>query len=172
MGRWLVIPIGPSDPAVQQAGALRKMLLAVFLLGALGTGIELVLLEHYSELSQLIPLGMILIGMVVLATWCLSGAPAVLRVFQASMLLFVLAGTLGIYLHYDSNVEFELEMNPSTAGWALIWSSLTGAMPALAPGTMIHLGLVGLLYTYRHPIFCGCSAKESASLAEDEQLKE
>ena len=145
------------------------MLLAVFLLGALGTGIELVLLEHYSELAQLIPPGLILGGLVVLAMWFLSGVPAVLRVFQVSMLLFVLAGVLGIYLHFDSNVEFELEMNPSAAGWPLIWASLTGAMPALAPGTMVQLGLVGLLYTYRHPIFAGSGAKESAFAGEGEE---
>jgi hypothetical protein len=42
-------------------------------------------------------------------------------------------------------------MNPSAAGTDLIWESLTGAMPALAPGTMFQLGLVGLLYTYGHP---------------------
>ena len=46
-------------------------------------------------------------------------------------------------------------MNPTAAGGSLIWSSLTGAMPALAPGTLIHLGLVGLLSTYRHSIFAG-----------------
>ena len=163
---------GPSCPHVQQAGVLRKMLLAVFLLGALGTGIELVLLEHYAELAQLVPLGMILIGLVVLAMWFLSGVPAVLRVFQVSMLLFVLAGFVGIYFHYASNLEFELEMNPVAAGWSLIWASLTGAMPALAPGTMVQLGLVGLLYTYRHPIFADSSVDQSGSFEEGDEPKE
>ena len=157
---------GQTDPHGQQAGFLRKMLLAVFLLGALGTGTELVLLEHYGELAQLVPLGMILIGLVVLAMWFVSKVPAILRVFQVSMLLFVLAGVVGIYLHYDSNVEFELEMNPAAAGWSLIWASLSGAMPALAPGTMVQLGLVGLLYTFRHPDFPGSAGVRSATLGK------
>ena len=165
----LVMPDGTSDRGLQESGVLRKMLLAVFLLGAVGTGVELVLLEHYSEPYQLIPLGMILIGIVVLAAWCLSGAPAVLRAFQGSMLLFILAGALGVYLHFDSNVEFELEMNPSAGGWPLVWASLTGAMPALAPGTMVHLGLVGLLFTYRHPVLAGCGANAFTSPGGDEQ---
>jgi hypothetical protein len=48
-------------------------------------------------------------------------------------------------------VVFELEMNPSAGGTQLVWESLSGAMPALAPGTLFQLGLVGLLYTYPHP---------------------
>lgn len=156
------MPDNSSDP-VQHAGFLRKMLLAVFLLGALGTGIELVLLEHYAEIFQLVPLAMILAALVVLAMWFVSGAPAVLRVFQVSMFLFLLAGVLGIYLHYNSNVEFELEMDPSAAGWPLIWASLTGAMPALAPGTMVQLGLVGLLYAFRHPALAGSRIDHSGS---------
>ena len=144
----------PSDP-VQHSGFVRRMLLAVFLLGALGTGVELVLLEHYAEIFQLVPLAMVLAALVVLAMWFVSGAPAVLRAFQVSMLLFLVAGVLGVYLHYNSNIEFELEMDPSASGWPLIWASLTGAMPALAPGTMVQLGLVGLLYAYRHPAFAG-----------------
>lgn len=162
------MPNNSSDP-VQHAGFLRKMLLAVFLLGALGTGVELVLLEHYAEIAQLVPLAMILAALVVLAMWFVSGAPAVLRVFQVSMFLFLLAGVVGIYLHYNSNVEFELEMDPSATGWPLIWASLTGAMPALAPGTMVQLGLVGLLYAYRHPALAGSRIDHSGSSQPSEE---
>jgi hypothetical protein len=37
------------------------------------------------------------------------------------------------------------------AGFELIWNSLTGATPALAPGSLIPLGLVGLIAVHRHP---------------------
>jgi hypothetical protein len=33
----------------------------------------------------------------------------------------------------------------------LFREALSGATPALAPGTMVQFGLLGLLYTYRHP---------------------
>lgn len=130
---------------------IRTLLLAVFLLGTLGTGIELLLLGHYENPWQWTPLGMIALSLVVLAfRFCLRD-PRMIRVFQVTMGLFLVSGCLGIALHYANNREFELEMYPSMEGTELIWESLTGAMPALAPGMMIQLGLVGLLYTYRHP---------------------
>ena len=147
----------------QTVRVLRGMLLAVFFLGTLGTGIELMLLGHYAELPQLIPGGMILLALAFLAAWILIRGRVILRVFQVFMFLFVASGTLGIYLHYQSNVEFELEMNPSATRRELIWESLTGAMPLLAPGTMVQLGVVGLLYTFRHPIFSVTRETERSS---------
>jgi hypothetical protein len=49
-------------------------------------------------------------------------------------------------------MEFELETYPSISGLALFKEAMMGATPALAPGTMIELGLIGLAYTYRHPL--------------------
>lgn len=142
---------------------IRSLLLAIFLLGVLGAGSELVLLGHYEEPWQLVPLGMIGLSLAVLVVRLFRNDARTLRVFQVCMLLFVAAGILGIYLHYQSNVEFELEMNPAAAGWELIRESLTGAMPALAPGTMAYLGLIGLLYTWRHPIFSASRDRSDAS---------
>jgi hypothetical protein len=68
------------------------------------------------------------------------------------MVAYVLAGALGVFLHLRSNVEFEKEMRPSIAGRELVLETLTGAIPALAPGAMAQLGLLGLLICYRHPL--------------------
>ena len=125
----------------------------MFLLGTLGTGVELLLLGHYENPWQWTPIGMLTLGLAIAAMCFFVQSRLLLQVFRATMVLFVAAGGLGIFLHYENNREFELEMYPSMEGTELIWESLTGAMPALAPGTMIQLGLVGLLYTYRHPIF-------------------
>ena len=65
------------------------------------------------------------------------------------MLLFVLSGLVGIYLHLRANIEFELEMYPSLAGVELVREAFTGALPTIAPATMTHLGLLGLASTYR-----------------------
>jgi hypothetical protein len=67
------------------------------------------------------------------------------------MVLSLVSGVLGAWLHYRGNVEFELEMEPALRGLTLFWRAMRGATPALAPGTMIQLGLVGLAYTFRHP---------------------
>jgi hypothetical protein len=53
---------------------------------------------------------------------------------------------VGTFLHYRGNVEFELELTPGIRGLALFREAITGATPALAPGAMIVVGLVGLAY--------------------------
>lgn len=68
------------------------------------------------------------------------------------MVAFVAAGLLGLYYHYTGNSEFELEMRPSMEGFELVWESLKGATPALAPGTLVQFGLLGLLHTFKHPL--------------------
>jgi hypothetical protein len=67
------------------------------------------------------------------------------------MLLFVAGGIAGTLLHYRGNVEFEEEMHPGGTRWELFRGAIQGATPALAPGTMVLLGAIGLLYAYRHP---------------------
>ena len=63
------------------------------------------------------------------------------------MAAYLASGLVGLWFHYSGNAEFELEMYPSLSGWSLVREALSGATPALAPGTMIHLGLLGLTYT-------------------------
>ena len=130
---------------------LRRFLLALFVIGVVGTGLELVLLGHTEDLWQLSPVFLIVLSLIELG-WCVRARRSVcLRWFQATMLLFVLSGVVGLWLHYEGNVEFEREMYPSLGGFELFLESLSGATPTLAPGTMLELGLLGLAYTYRHP---------------------
>ena len=63
----------------------------------------------------------------------------------------VVSGLIGLWQHYQGNVEFEREMYPDLGGLELVVKALHGAFPALAPGTMIQLGLLGMAYTFRHP---------------------
>ena len=132
---------------------IRRLLTFVFLLGSIGTGVELLLLGHIEELAQLVPIVLLAGSLVVLGAWLMFRGPRQLRAFQATMLLFIGAGLLGMWLHYTSNMEFELEMSPSIRGTELFREAVTGAIPTLAPGTMLHLGLIGLMSTYRHPVF-------------------
>lgn len=130
---------------------MRGALLFILVLGLLGTGTELVLLEHYVDPWQLAPLVLIGLALACVLWYGVTRRPASLVALQILMVFFIAGGLLGIWLHYNSNVEFEREMDPSLAGVALFRKSLSGAMPALAPGTMIQLGLIGLVYTWRHP---------------------
>jgi hypothetical protein len=68
------------------------------------------------------------------------------------MLLFVLSGATGIVLHCRAKIEFKREVDPSLGGVGLFWEAMKSqAPPALAPGVMIQMGLLGLAYIYRHP---------------------
>ena len=130
---------------------MRRMLAALFLGGSVGTGVELLLLEHVEELRQQIPLVVIGLGSVALAVLLLKPGMASLLAFRAMAGVFILSGVAGVWFHYHANVEFELELQPDASGFHLFSESMTGAMPALAPGTMILLGALGLTSTYRHP---------------------
>jgi hypothetical protein len=127
----------------------RRLLFALFAIGGLGTGAELLLLGHTEDRWQLVPL--VLLGLGLFALVGLVWRPGSVRVFRVLMVLFVVSGVVGVYLHYRANAEFEIEMYPSIAGIELVREALTGALPALAPATMLHLGLLGLASTYRYP---------------------
>ena len=125
----------------------RKLLLVLLAAGSLGTGLELLLLGHFEEFTQIVPLVLLAAGLAA-ASWHLASARASVAALRWLMVLFVASGGLGVVLHYRGNVEFEREMYPAMAGLELIGKTLTGATPVLAPGTMALLGAVGLLASY------------------------
>ena len=133
------------------AAFLRRVLAALFLFGSVGTAAELVLLEHTEDAWQKAPLVLIAIACVVLAVLSIRPSAAGVRTFQLAMVAFIASGMIGLGLHYQGNVEFELELQPDASGFRLFWEAMKGATPALAPGTMALLGALGLTYTYRHP---------------------
>lgn len=132
-------------------GILRGSLLVILLLGLVGVLAELFLLEHIEEPWQRLPIFMILASLIVLGWHGIDRGPAPVRALQLAMALFVITGALGVGLHLKGNIEFELEMQPTLSGTTLLWQTLKGATPTLAPGTMVLLGLIGLVYTYHHP---------------------
>lgn len=129
----------------------RTLLLAVILLGILGLQAELVLLDHAETFSQWIPHLTLAIGLISTGLVFLKPSPLAVRLFRAVMLGFIAIGLLGVFLHYQGNVEFAQERWTSLGGFGLMWKALRGATPALAPGALAQLGLLGLLYTYRNP---------------------
>jgi hypothetical protein len=112
-----------------------------------GMLVELILLEHTEGFWQKLPLALLAAGLLAVLV------EARARVWQSTaavrlvMVLFLVAGAIGLYQHYAGNLEFERELNPTRRGWDLAWQTLKGATPALAPGAMIYLGLIGFAYT-------------------------
>jgi len=143
---------GRNYEEVGTVSIIRAMLLTIFILGSMGSGTELLLLNHVESLVQWIPLLLILLSFVALGWHAVRRTPASTRAIQGTMVAFIAAGLAGFYFHYQGSAEFKLESNPSLAGWRLFWEAIRAkAPPALAPGVMIQLGLIGLAYTYRHP---------------------
>ncbi len=140
----------------QALTGIRRILLVVLLAGMAGTGAELLFQGHVEEPSQLIPLVLIGVALAAVLWHLVRRGPGSLRVLQITMVFFIAAAFVGMYLHYSANVEFQLEMDGSLAGLDLFWKAMAAKTPpALAPGSMAQLGLIGLAYTYRHPDIAG-----------------
>ena len=142
--------------------ALRTLLLLTLILSVVGTLAELLLLEHFEDAWQWAPIALLAGALATLAWHALERGPTSLNVLRGLMVLCMASGLVGILLHYKGNVEFELEMYPDLSGWKLFKDVMMGATPALAPGAMLQIGLVGLAWTFRHPAFL--SGKDAQSL--------
>jgi hypothetical protein len=139
-------------------GFIRGFLLVIFLMGVLGSGSELLLMGHTEEFWQYIPLILMAASLAAVIWNGVRRGTVGIRAFQGIMILFVLSGPAGLILHYRSNAEFEQEMYPSLDGFELFFKAIVGTTPpTLAPGTMILLGLIGLAFTYKHPVLSAAS---------------
>lgn len=88
----------------------RKLVLVLVVAGSAGVAAELGLLGHYEDWPQRIPLVALGAGAVACA-WA-GGHPSRLSisVLRVLMTAFAGAGGLGVYFHFRSNFEFEVEM--------------------------------------------------------------
>lgn len=149
--------------ATLKNASIRQLVLALVFIGIAGLETELALLRHAESASQWVPHVVLMIGLVITVLVFLRPNRRVLRAFQAVMLIFVIVGVVGLYLHYRGNVEFAVERDPSLSGLRLVWKALRGATPALAPGALSQVGLLGLIYSYRHPALTGDTVAERTS---------
>ena len=144
--------------------SLRQLLLLVVFVGVVGLQVELALLRHAESFTQWIPHIALFVGLLSTLAVYFRPQPAPLKAFRLVMLAFLLVGMLGVILHLKGNIEFALERDPSLSGLKLMWKALRGATPALAPGALAQLGLLGLLYTYKHPALAAGPTKLENSL--------
>lgn len=122
------------------------------MLQLLGTLVELVLLEHYEDPLQFVPLVLITLMLVFIGWHVARPHAANVRAIRAAMCAFVIAGLAGVGLHLRGAAEFQLETDPTQPRWTIFKKALQAqAPPALAPGVMLQMGLLGLVYAYRHP---------------------
>jgi hypothetical protein len=131
---------------------IRRFLLLLLTIGLAGVATELVALQHYEDPWQILPFALIGACLSTIAWHALSESWASAQTLRLLMAMMIAAGAIGITLHYRGNLEFQLESNPELKGWELMRRILHAkAPPALAPAAMAQLGLIGLIYLYRHP---------------------
>jgi len=131
---------------------MRRLMLLLLTVAMIGTAADLMLLDHHEDFWQMVPLGVIALGVVSVLLSTVKGGVGPVMLMRVTMALFICSGFVGMGLHYIGNNEFQLEMDPSLNGWNLFVKAITSkAPPALAPAAMIQMGLLGLLYTYQHP---------------------
>ena len=156
----------PVEPA--RLKRLRRFLTGVVMVGVVGMAAELLLIGHTDGWYQFVPV-VLLTAMAVALAWRLA-RPRRLTVWVVRTLMVssVASGVAGVVLHYRGNEAFELEMYPTLSGTALVFETITGATPVLAPGSMALLGLVGLAAMYRS---ARPGAVESSASHSDEEYQ-
>jgi hypothetical protein len=130
---------------------MRALLLGLVAFGAVGLAAELILLEHWGDPRQWIPLTLLVASLGGVAAVVVRPGPTSLRLFRGVMVLVTASGVAGTLFHVQANAGLEREIDPTISGAALAWAALGGGTPSLAPGAMIQLGLLGLLAVLRHP---------------------
>lgn len=142
-------PVHRSVTHDHRLSTIRTVILVVLTLGLAGLLAELLLIAHYEDATQWIPLVLLAAGLVALALDVVRARGWTRLLVQLTMVLVVAAGALGIYFHFHGSREFQLEMDPQMRGGTLVWHVMRAkSPPTLAPGSMVQLGILGLGYAY------------------------
>lgn len=126
----------------------QRILLLILLFSAGATLVELLLLEHIEEWQQLIPVALLAVAAVAIVILLVTSARWAVQLVRVVLAICFASALLGMYFHYQANVEFVLERHPRMAGMELFKNAMMGAMPALSPGVMAQLALIGWLATF------------------------
>jgi hypothetical protein len=132
---------------------IRRLILALLTFGLAATTVDLLALGHYKDSWQLIPLVSMIAALVAIVWHVFSGFSATsLRVLRIVMAGIFLVGVIGTILHFRGSRTFQLDANPDLSGLPLILKVLHAkSPPTLAPGAMVQMGILGLIYGFRHP---------------------
>lgn len=139
-----------TKPTMNQP-VVGKLITATLFIQLVGIAAELILLEHYEDFWQIVPIVLIGTGFIASIFSIFYSNTFIKSAFLATMALIIISGFVGSWQHFSANLEFEQEMYPSLSGIDLWWEALKGATPALAPGSMIGIGLIGILYIRYKP---------------------
>lgn len=129
---------------------VRTIMLGLIALGMGGTAVELALMAHTEDTLQLVPFAAMAVAFAAVVGRLLRPRPATVLAVRIAMGIMIVTGVIGAVLHFQANMEFQLELDKSLSGMTLIMKVLEAkSPPALAPGNMALLGCIGLAAVYR-----------------------
>ena len=131
---------------ISEKFSVKKMIVLALLFMMIGTLLELYLLDHYEDAFQLIPVLCIAFSLINLIILFLKKSKIIIKLFKLVLVLTSFSGIYGVFLHLQSNFEFEQDMKPTATNWELFSESLSGALPTLAPMSMLVLAFIGYSY--------------------------
>ena len=131
---------------ISEKFSVKKMIVLALLFMMIGTLLELYLLDHYEDTFQLIPVLCIAFSLINLIILFFKRSKIIIKLFKLVLVLTSFSGIYGVFLHLQSNFEFEQDMKPTATNWELFSESLSGALPTLAPMSMLVLAFIGYSY--------------------------
>ena len=124
---------------------IRSYLLGIIALVLFGLLLELIVLNHLKTPLQLLPVGLACLAMGATAWNFILPNAASIRILRGALLACSLIGLLGMAIHTAFYVSDHQNKAHRRRG-------LEREVPPLAPAAMLPLGLLGLAFTFRHPL--------------------
>ncbi len=141
------------------AQTLRRLILVILIFAMAGAFADLLLLKHFGDVWQMIPLALLGAAALTIVGHLLHGSATSVRGIRVAMLLLVAGGISGVVLHFRSSAEFHEETDATLGGAQLVCAVLQSKVPpTLAPASLLQMGLLGLAYTFHHPKLAARSA--------------
>ncbi|MDC0001683.1 hypothetical protein OAD76_00055 [Flavobacteriaceae bacterium] len=135
-----------SKKVTSEKVRVKQVIVLALLFMMIGTLLELYLLDHYEDTWQLIPILCIGAALVNLFILFFRRSQVVITLFKLVLVLTSFSGIYGVVLHLQANYEFEQDMKPTAYFWELFSESLSGALPTLAPMSLLVLAFIGYSY--------------------------
>ncbi len=158
-------PLMPDVTSNAEASLLHRCLIALSALAAGGTAFELVLLRHWDNGLELIPLvSLAALGAAIAILVTGRGRRGAVRTARVIAAVVATSGAIGVLIHVRSTYEaapldFRYSDSwPTTAEpvrWLLAATDTVAPSPTLAPAALTFAALALLAATLRHPALAG-----------------
>jgi len=131
---------------------LRRFLLVLAGFMAMGTGVELALIQHWENAIQILPFALCGLSFLVILTVLLRPQRRTVLWLRWIMAITFVGSLFGVFEHIERNIAFALEIRPNAVMNDVVLEALGGANPLLAPGILAFTALLALAATYYHPV--------------------